>query len=175
MLARARAEPDSLVLGVDANGSGMAEAASRAARSGRRGGVPNARFMVAAAEALPDPLAETADLVTVQFPWGSLLRGIVQGEPVVVGPVVGLLQHTPDAEIRLLLSVEPRDRSLRLEPLDATRIDRLAVQLEAHGLKAVRVGPASDQELAASHSTWAKRLASGADPRTTWSLRFVRR
>jgi 16S rRNA (adenine(1408)-N(1))-methyltransferase len=163
------------VLGIDANAAGMADVASRAARRQERGGAPNAEFIVAAAEALPDQLAAAADLVTVQFPWGSLLRGIVEAEPAIVAPLVGLLRPARDAELRLLLSVEPRDRSLGLEPLDATAMDRLAAQYEAHGLEAVRVGPATAQELAASHSTWAKRLGAAGARRTAWSLRFVRR
>lgn len=175
MLARARAEPSTLVIGLDADAGGMRAAASRAVRSPRRGGAPNARFIVEAAERLPGPLTGRADLVTVQFPWASLLRGIVRGEPVIVAPLVGMLQQRPDAELRLLLSVELRDRSLGLEPLDATRTDRLAAQLEAHGLRALGVGPATAQELAASHSTWAKRLGSAGARRTAWSLRFVRR
>lgn len=163
------------MLGLDANAAGMADAASRAARRLVQGGLPNARYIVVAAEALPDELAATADLVTVQFPWGSLLRGIVRAEPAMIAALVGLLRPARDAELRLLLSVEPRDRSLGLEPLDASGIDRLAGRFEAHGIEAVRVRPGTAQELAASHSTWAKRLGSAGARRTAWSLRFVRR
>jgi 16S rRNA (adenine(1408)-N(1))-methyltransferase len=50
VLALARARPDTLVIGVDANAAGMAEASRRAAR---RGTLPNALFAVAAAEHPP--------------------------------------------------------------------------------------------------------------------------
>ena len=50
VLAAARARPEVLVVGVDANAAGMAEASRRAAR---RGAVPNALFVVAAAEHPP--------------------------------------------------------------------------------------------------------------------------
>jgi 16S rRNA (adenine(1408)-N(1))-methyltransferase len=46
VLARARAAPETLVVGVDANAAGMARAA-------RRGGPANALFVVAAAEHPP--------------------------------------------------------------------------------------------------------------------------
>lgn len=42
MLARANGEAETLVLGLDANASGMAEAASRTARNPRPRGLPNA-------------------------------------------------------------------------------------------------------------------------------------
>jgi 16S rRNA (adenine(1408)-N(1))-methyltransferase len=50
VLAAARARPDTLVIGVDANAAGMAEASRRAAR---RGALPNALFAVVAAEHPP--------------------------------------------------------------------------------------------------------------------------
>jgi 16S rRNA (adenine(1408)-N(1))-methyltransferase len=50
VLAAARRRPDTLVIGVDANAAGMADASRRAAR---RGALPNALFAVAAAEHPP--------------------------------------------------------------------------------------------------------------------------
>ena len=56
MLAAAAAQPDRLVVGVDANAAGMATASRRAAARPARGGLPNALFVLAAAEALPAEL-----------------------------------------------------------------------------------------------------------------------
>jgi 16S rRNA (adenine(1408)-N(1))-methyltransferase len=50
VLATAAQRPDTLVIGVDANAAGMAEASRRAAR---RDALPNALFAVAAAEHPP--------------------------------------------------------------------------------------------------------------------------
>jgi 16S rRNA (adenine(1408)-N(1))-methyltransferase len=84
VLAAAAAEPDRLVVGVDASAAAMAEASRRAARRPDRGGLPNALFVVAAAEALPPELDGLADLVTVHFPWASLLRGLLTADPAVL-------------------------------------------------------------------------------------------
>jgi len=52
----------------------MAEASRRADRRGPS----NALFLAAGVETLPaSPLTGSADLVTVMFPWGSLLRGVL--------------------------------------------------------------------------------------------------
>lgn len=67
MLATAAAQPDRLVVGVDANADAMTEAARRAAKP-NRGGLPNALFVAAAVEALPAELDGVADLVTAHFP-----------------------------------------------------------------------------------------------------------
>ena len=50
VLAAAAAQPDTLVIGLDANAAGLAEASRRAAR---RLALPNALFAVAAAEHPP--------------------------------------------------------------------------------------------------------------------------
>ena len=50
MLRVAAARPETLIVGVDANAAGMADASRRAAR---RGALPNALFAVAAAEHPP--------------------------------------------------------------------------------------------------------------------------
>jgi Methyltransferase domain len=81
VLAAAAARPDRLAVGVDASAAAMAEASWRAARRSERGGLPNAVFVVAAAEALPPELDGVADLVTIQFPWGSLLKGLLDADP----------------------------------------------------------------------------------------------
>ena len=175
MLARARADGASLALGVDANASGMIEAATRAGRKPSKGGAPNARFIVAAAEALPQELGATADLVTVQFPWGSLLRGIVRGEAGTVCPLVGLLKPIAEAELRLLVSIEARDRALGLAALDAGGVDRIVHAFGESGLRSIDVRQATTVDLAAARSTWAKRLGAGTDDRQAWLLRFARR
>jgi 16S rRNA (adenine(1408)-N(1))-methyltransferase len=68
VLAAAAADPNRLVIGIDANAAAMAEASRRAAAKPNRGGLPNALFVVAAADALPRELDETADLLTAYFP-----------------------------------------------------------------------------------------------------------
>jgi 16S rRNA (adenine(1408)-N(1))-methyltransferase len=55
----------------------MAENSRKAACSLRKGGVPNALFGVASVEHLPNELRHIAHNITINYPWGSLLRAIV--------------------------------------------------------------------------------------------------
>jgi 16S rRNA (adenine(1408)-N(1))-methyltransferase len=160
-----------LALGIDANAAGMAEAASRAARKPSRGGAPNARFVVSATEAFPTELAAVADLVTVQFPWGSLLRGLVCGEAEFVDPIARLLKPS-QAELGLLLSIDGRDTGLGLEPLDERSVEHVVEAFEDRGLRAFDVRPATRQDLVTAHSTWAKRLRVGSGDRSAWIVRL---
>jgi 16S rRNA (adenine(1408)-N(1))-methyltransferase len=78
VLKVARERPDTLVVGVDAAPDAMRRTAARAAARPERGGLPNALFVWASAERLPEALRD-ADELHVLMPWGSLLRGLLDG------------------------------------------------------------------------------------------------
>ena len=171
VLARAAADPAALVLGLDACRDGLVEAAVRAARPGTRGGLDNARFVVAAAEALPPELDGLVDELAVHFPWGSLLRGLLVPEGHVLAGLARLLR--PGGSAVALVSLTPRDHRPDLPPLDAGLRARLAAPYAAHGLRLGGWRPASSAEIAAAQSTWARRLGAGR-ARPVWRLRLHR-
>ena len=168
VLAAAADRPDRLAVGVDASAAAMAEASRRAGRKPGRGGLENALFVVAAAEALPAELGGVADLVTVQFPWGSLLRGLLGPGPRVMGGLAGLL--APGGTLRLLVSSTDRDRHAGIEPITEPVLGGLAVAWEPWGLAVTEVRPATPADVAAAHSTWGKRLGAGRQ-RPAWLVR----
>jgi 16S rRNA (adenine(1408)-N(1))-methyltransferase len=152
------------VIGLDAHGGSMREASRKAARAPKKGGLPNAMFVVASVEALPDELQAIADEVRVTFPWGSLLRGVVGADRAVLAGIA--LVAKPDAEVRALMSVTERDG------LGVTgRVDRVA--FDEHGLQVVEERPATVDEIEATGSSWAKRLRAGVD-RPVTLVRAVR-
>ena len=136
----------------------MAESSRRAAGPERRGGLTNAAFVVAAAEALPSGLAGIASLVTVHFPWASLLRGCVGMADTVAAGLASLV--APSGAIELLLAPSVRD-GLDGVPVEADVVAEAATStFSALGLTPIDARPATDAEIAASGSTWAKRLRS---------------
>jgi 16S rRNA (adenine(1408)-N(1))-methyltransferase len=158
VLAMAARNPRTLVLGLDANAAGMAEASRRAAAQPRRGGLPNAGFILAAAEAAPSELLGIADFVTVHFPWASLLRGCVGLDTAVAAGLASVVR--PGGILELLLAPSGRD-GLDGVPIEPAAIARAAVDtFSAHEFDATAARPATDAEIAASGSTWAKRLRS---------------
>jgi 16S rRNA (adenine(1408)-N(1))-methyltransferase len=170
VLARARAEPASLVVGVDASATAMAESSRR----GHRRGPANARFFVASAETLADTvLAGRADLVTVAFPWGSLLRGVVGLDQVALGGAAALVASGGGFDV--LASVVPSDRIDGIASLDASCEPEIRRAWAAVGLQLVSMRLASTAEIAASGSSWARRLAATRDTRPVWRLEGCRR
>ena len=164
VLRAARADPGRPVVGVDALAEPMAESIRRAAAKAARGGVPNARFVVADALDPPADLAGRAELVTVNYPWGSLLRAVAAPEPEGLAAVVGLL--APGGRLVALLNASAGEDSayaekLDLPPLDAAHVEGALVPgWCAAGLAEVE---------------W-RFLARGEEPphRTTWGQRLVR-
>jgi 16S rRNA (adenine(1408)-N(1))-methyltransferase len=164
VLREARARPDALVVGIEALEDAMRESVSRAARKPARGGVANARFVVADATAPPAELAGRASLVTVNYPWGSLLRAVAVPEARPLSAIVGLLR--PGGRLVALLNLSATDdpeyaAKLELPSLDEDHIEsRLVPGWRDAGLVDV---------------SW-RELAPGEDPphRTSWGQRLVR-
>jgi 16S rRNA (adenine(1408)-N(1))-methyltransferase len=153
VLARAAAEPRALVIGVDAAAAAMTDASRRAARRGPT----NALFFAAGAEELhATPLAERAGLVTISFPWGSLLRGVLGLDPAVLAGVAALPCN--DTTVEVLASVVPDDHVAGLDRLDATLEPSIRVAWQAAGLELCSMRRATAAEIEASGSSWARRL-----------------
>ena len=170
VLWAAASDPRALVLGIDAAAASMAEASRRAARPERKGGRPNAIFLAAGVERLDSVLDGSADLVTVTLPWGSLLRGALALDE--AGAVTGAITRlpTPGGLVEMLLSVTPRDGIVGLPCLDEAAIAGIAMRWAAASLCLVEARPATATDLAATSSTWAKRLRAGGTDRDAWRL-----
>jgi len=144
----------------------------RAARPSRRGGLPNALFVVAAAEHPPSEMNAIAAEVTILFPWGSLLRGALARDDACDATAGIASLVAPGGVVRTLLSIDPRDRLSVPVPAAGDAAD-LAARWARHGLSLTafeRTGPA---DIDASGSSWAHRLAAGRD-RQVWRLELRR-
>jgi 16S rRNA (adenine(1408)-N(1))-methyltransferase len=168
VLAAATREPATLVLGLDANAASMAESSRRAARPARKGGLPNAGFVVAAAEAPPDELLGVASLITVHFPWGSLLRGVIGRDDRVAAGLASLVG--PAGALDILVAPLERD-GLEGVPTSANALAAgTADAFAEHGFVVERASELTPAEIRATGSTWARRL-----DRQATLIRLVRR
>jgi 16S rRNA (adenine(1408)-N(1))-methyltransferase len=156
VLAAAAREPATLALGIDASAAAMAEASRRAARPARKGGLDNVRFLLAAAESLPAELSGRASRVTVLFPWGSLLRGCLGLEDAVACGVARAV--APQGVLELLLAPAERDGLAGVPTNEAAIIEAARRAFAPHGLRILEARTATPDEIAATGSSWARRL-----------------
>jgi len=172
VLAAAATDPRALVIGIDADAASIAESSRRAARPERKGGRPNALFLAAGVDALDPVLDGCADLVTVTLPWGSLLRGALGLDPRVAGAIARLPK--PSGQVEMLLSVTARDGIAGLPCLDEQAIAGIAARYTSLGLCLVEGRRDTADQIAASGSTWAKRLLVAGSDRGVWRLELRR-
>lgn len=169
VLARAAAQPEALVVGIDASAPAMADASRRADRRGPA----NALFLSAGVEALAaSPLAGRADLVTVLFPWGSLLRGIVGLDDAALCGVASLV--APRGRLEVLASVVPSDGVPGMASMDAAARPAIGAAWSAAELDLTVMRRATPDDIAPSGSSWARRLRADRDERPAWRLEGVR-
>lgn len=118
----------------------------------------NALYLIADALALPDELAGLATRITINFPWGSLLRGLLQGE---AGLLAGLrdIARSPSGAT---LAIRVNDSALAAAGwTSADGGARLGEVLGAAGFAPGLPTSLDSTALRACPTTWAKRLAHG--------------
>jgi 16S rRNA (adenine(1408)-N(1))-methyltransferase len=167
----ARNDPSRLYIGVDPDADGLSEYAYRAARKPARGGVENARFVVASVEQLPAELEGIAALVRVNFPWGSLLRALLQADG---GALGALSKLAPAGRFEIVFSYDPLHDTGAfagepLPPLDETYIaETLASAYLAAGLSIKEQRRLTQDEALAIPSTWGRRLLHARPRNVYW-------
>jgi 16S rRNA (adenine(1408)-N(1))-methyltransferase len=152
VLHAARTDPSRFAFGVDACRGNL--------RSASRGAPRNAQFVIADARALPRELHGLATQVTINFPWGSLLGGLLEGDSGLLGGLAAIARPGAALEVRL-------NGGALAElgwSLDAGG-ERIRQTWRAAGFKVGRPVELDARALRACPTTWAKRLAFGRDPR----------
>src|SRR5262249_41752509 len=161
--AWARAEPDRLFVGVDADAASLREVSGRAFRAG----LANLVYVRAAAEALPLELAGTADRVTVVLPWGSLLAAVARPSVDVLRGVRSLCQ--PQARLTIVLGSHPLRERVQLARLGIPSLDpsglatTLASAYSEAGFERLDVRAVDRREPSGWPSTWMRRLWFAGD------------
>ena len=152
----------------------MADGSRRAAARPDRGGLPNLMFLAEGVERLPAAFDGLADRVTVQFPWGSLLRGALGVDPAVSASLARLV--AAGGRLELILSILERDRATvgGAGPFGARDLETLRETFAGLGVVVDDMCRLSRSEIRATGSTWARRLRSDPD-RPVWRVICARR
>lgn len=79
----AKEYPDRLIIGIDPAHGPLEKLSAKINKKPAKGGLPNAMYVLAAVEDLPDELTDIANQVFINFPWRGLLRGIVMCDQLV--------------------------------------------------------------------------------------------
>ena len=163
--AAARANPNKFFVGIDANVKPLEKPSMRATRKANKGGLPNAMFVQAAIEFLPEEFAGVADEIHIHFPWGSLLKAVSTGD----AEILESLRQAAANEclLEIVIGTDPeRDRS-ELERLGIPELtetyfkNSLASRYNAAGFETVEIKRLSRDEWSKIETSWARKLSSG--------------
>lgn len=149
----ARTNPTWFAIGVDACRDNLRKA-SRKAPS-------NALYVIANALTLPTELGGMASKVTINFPWGSLLRALLDGEPMLLEGLLAISRPGAALEVRLNAGALLAEAGYTLESGGA----RIRQTLQEGGFDVDDLLRLDRRELRQCPTTWAKRLAYGREPR----------
>jgi 16S rRNA (adenine(1408)-N(1))-methyltransferase len=153
--AVAAACPTTFAIGIDACRENL--------RQRSRHAPPNALFLIANALALPRELDSLATHLTINFPWGSLLVGLLSGDPALMERLAALVR--PGARLEVWLNGGALAEAGW--PL-AEGGQRVRQALLAAGFSVRPPVELGARELQAHPTTWARRLAYGRDPRALY-------
>lgn len=173
--AAAQANPNKFYVGIDANTKPLEKISTRATRKPAKGGLPNAMFVQAAVEDLPEELDGVADEIHIHFPWGSLLRAVATANENILASLKRIA--APDCVLEIVIGTDSlRDRTEieRLEIPELTPIflySYLFPKFTAAGFNLMDHGKLGSAEWSRLETSWARRL-KGNDGRTVWYFLF---
>lgn len=129
-------------------------------RATSRLNLPNAVFVIANAQALPQEFCGLVSHVTINFPWGSLLNSLLVGDAVLMNELARIAKPPMEIDIRL-------NGGALAEAGSSLEAGAQVIRnhLERNGWNLKTPCWMDTQRLRALPSTWAKRLAHGRDPR----------
>ena len=148
----ARECPSSFAIGIDACRENLRGLSRNAPR--------NALFIIANALTLPRELRGLATRATINFPWGSLLAALLDGDPAFLDCLVMLAQPGATLEIRL-------NQGALAEAGYALNTGTVRIQqvLRERGFRTGQSVMLDADALRLVPTTWARRIAYGRDPR----------
>lgn len=160
--ALARAEPNKFFIGIDANVKPLEKPSMKATRKPAKGGLANSMFIQAAVEDLPEELDGVADEIHVHFPWGSLLKAVATGDPIVFANLKRIAAN--DCLLELVIGIDTeRDgaeiRRLELPEMSPVFIHTFLIpKYTAAGFRYIDSGKLAQTDWARLETSWARKL-----------------
>lgn len=166
MYNRARQNPQTFLIGIDANRRPLQKISEKTRRKPAKGGLPNTLFVQSAVESLPSELEGVANEVHVNFPWGSLLCAVAGGNAQALNNVRGIC--SPDAFLKVVVGFDPvRDRAeMERLQMPSLSLDYIETTLATHYKNAgfeILESEVGSLDASKPGTSWARRLRGNAN------------
>ena len=168
VLGMAAKHADRLIVGLDPVQEAMRSAANRVTR--RRTRLDNVLFVIASVEQMPPEFSGMFQRVFVNLPWGSLMRGLILGDPLILAQLARIGQPAATYTIRLNLRVFSDPVPLDIQDLPEVTVEyvreHLAGPYADAGLIITEVRQLSESDLKDLRTSWTRRLSHQRPPPT---------
>jgi 16S rRNA (adenine(1408)-N(1))-methyltransferase len=158
----ARQNPAKLYIGIDANARALERISEKIYRGPSKGGSPNALFIQASVEDIPDELMGVASEIYVHFPWGSLLRAVATGDKMVLGNLRRIC--CSDALLKIVIGLDSLRDASELRRVQAPTLTKdyidsvLVARYQRAGFTIIESGTLPQTTWSTLSTSWAKRL-----------------
>lgn len=164
-----------MYIGIDANASELEEISQKITKKPEKGGLLNVIYVQSRVEELPDELRDIADEVHINFPWGTLLEGIVQADGAILENIKKIMKD--GAELHIWLTYDDKyeeayrqERNLPDLSLEYFQ-EILGKKYQEYGLYLLYPYTLLPEEKAHIDSPWGKKILSKRD-REVYKLQF---
>ena len=162
---KAKNNKTALYIGLDPVKDNMEETAVKIAKKPEKGGLDNALLVVATAEKLPDELHGIADKVTILFPWGILLEGIIKPEEQIISAVKTTSKNGAEFEFITTYSANCEENMMETRNMPELNLEYFNSEyksvLQNMGLIVENIEMLDNEFVKKFDSKWARRLAFG--------------
>ena len=162
---KARQDKETFYIGLDPVKDNMEDIAVKMAKKPEKGGLDNALLVISTAENLPSELYGIADRVTVLFPWGVLLEGIVKPEEEFINAVKKAAKPGAEFEFITTYSANCEENMMEIRGMPELSIDyfngEYKDKLNKCGLTVNNTELLDNEFVKGFDSKWARRLAFG--------------
>ncbi len=168
----AAVNPDKFYIGIDANPKPLEKPSMKATRKPAKGGLPNALFVQAAIEDLPDEFDACADEIHIHFPWGSLLKAVCVGDSLVLSSLRRI--SAPECLLEIVIGIDAERDATEIArhgipSLDPSYIkDVLVPKYIFAGFSFVESGEMGGDDWPCIETSWAKKLQGGDNRKATF-------
>lgn len=163
----AKKNPDKFIIGIDPDHSSVEKFSAKIGKKKAKGGLPNALYVLGDVSDLPDELTGVANQVFINFPWSSLLHGIVCGDANTWKNIKKVCQ--PGARISIVFGYDPGLEQSLAESFHLPKLSMKYIQqqmiprIQSLRFEVLGIHEVTKDMLMNFPSDWAKRLAFGKD------------
>ena len=168
---QAKQNTNTLCIGIDLVPENMKKVSNKIGKKPSRGGVNNLVLIIADVETLPEILYNTANKVHVNFPWSSLLKGVVLPETNILNNIKSIMKQQANLEMLINMYVFADSsliQKLNLPEVTSDYITKILIPEYKKNNLNITEWNFLDNKPSPYRSTWGQRLTLGSKRKTVF-------